>query len=362
MSSPESDPIGTVRIHPDDDPGHFFARRNIKVMSTGHKPYEGAGWVEFTFLAGQGAGGGNVLTNEEQSSEWPVQPWWRLATVLCLPNGMEDAQTLKERREQLREEWGDFFRLHMGDSYLSRSEVMQLRERFTSWITEQIVQVERERNQALAHDQQPYPTAWSYEQLSRVYAELVDGLKRQLEPLVGKESFDEHPGHQGLLEIAGEVFTEAKLGHRMSEMLLERDFERGPQGLADFFSQVESARTSWLDKERALTEAAREPWSIQVPDELEEAMYTGIRGWFDVEPLITGCLTQKGRDDVARGAAGAAYAVLEAADLLLAPRLRSGPLVRFAVGVPPDTYISDLYARFRAAGFELRLVAESEEG
>lgn len=356
---PILDPIGTVRIHPDDDPMDAASRRNIKVAVTKYEPYHGSGWVEFTFPSGTLAGGGNTLTNAEQPLSWPVQPWWQLAAVLELPIGQEDAQALAERRAEVREDWRSIVAgtlLHHGCRCSADIDGALADE-----ITKTIMLVKRERDQALAHDRQPYPTAWSYEKLSEVHNELVEGLKHQLEPLVGKEAFADHPGHQGLLEILGHVLTEAKLGHKMSEMLLERNYQRGPQGLADFFSEVESAQTKWLDRERALLSAPSQPWTIQVPDELEEAMRTGIRAWFDVESLITSSLTPTGRDDVARGAAGAAYAVLEAADLVLAPRLRSGPLVRFAVGVPPDMYISDLYARFRAAGFELRLTAEPKE-
>lgn len=365
MSSPENDPIGTVRVHPNDDPMEASARRRIKVESSDYSgPYEGCCWERFTTTFREGSPFGQDGTDPvtaEYVATWPVQPWWQLAAALSLPAGQEDAQTLRERREALREEWEDYFADQMGDSYLSRNEVVQLKERFVSWIIERTLQLERERDQAIAHDRQPYPTAWAYERLSEVHSELVEGLKRQLEPLVGEEAFTDHPGHQGLLEILGKVLTEAKLGHQMSEMLLERNYERGPQGLADFFSQVEAERVRWLDRERALLTAPSQPWTIQVPDELEEAMRTGIRAWLDVEPIVTGNFTLAGCDAIARGAAGAAYAVLEAADLVLAPRLRSGPLIRFAVGVPPDTYISDLYARFRAAGFELRLSAEKDE-
>lgn len=360
MNSPEQDPIGTVRIHPDDDPLVFHARRRIKMEASDYSgPYEGCCWdrLTTTFREGSpfGLEGTDPVTSEYVVS-WPVQPWWQLAAALELPVGREEHPTLKERRMELREEWQRILSDNLGSSYLSQTEVTSAKKALARTITEVVLQVERERDQAIAHDRQPYPTAWSYEKLSEVHSELVEGLRRQLEPLAGKESLDEHPGHQGLLEVLGKVLTEAKLGHQMSEMLLERNYERGPQGLADFFSEVEAAQNRWLDRERALLSAPTQPWTIQVPDELEGAMRTGIGAWLDTEDVET-----LRKEQLVRGAAGAAYAVLEAADLVLAPSLRSGPLVRFAVGVPPDMYISDLYARFRAAGFELRLAAEKVE-
>lgn len=358
-----SDPIGTVRVHPDDDPMKPAVRRRIKVESSDYSgPYERACWERLTSTFRKGSLFGQEGTDPVQSEyvlTWPVQPWWQVAAVLELPSAQEDAQTLVKRRAEVREGWLDFLIEVMGSSHMSGSEVVASREQIADRITTAVLLLERQRDQALAHDRQPYPTAWSYEKLSQVYNELTDGLKRQLEPLVGQQTLDDHPGHLGLLEVVGELCTEAKLGHRMSEMLLELDYDRGPQGLADFISSVRRAQAEMLDQEKQIEQGAKGPWSIVVPDELEEAMRTGIAGWLEAERADIHPLTP---EEIARGAAGAAYAVLEAGSLVLAPELRSGPLVRVALGLPSGMYISEVYARLRAAGFELQLSAEKIEG
>lgn len=84
MAEATVDPVGTVRVHPDDDRLNPGSRRRIAVDASDYAgPYEGCRWQRLTGV-GVGDGGCDPLHSRDVAG-WPVQPLAELAVVLGHP-------------------------------------------------------------------------------------------------------------------------------------------------------------------------------------------------------------------------------------------------------------------------------------
>lgn len=78
------DPVGTVRIHFDDNPKNPNARRRIAVDATDYcGPYEGCRWQRLTGVANDHLGSDPVHSDSVMG--WPIQPLAEVALVLGHP-------------------------------------------------------------------------------------------------------------------------------------------------------------------------------------------------------------------------------------------------------------------------------------
>lgn len=77
-SDPATDPVGTVRVHPDHDRCAVLTRRYIRTSTDLGAPTDPVPWALLT-------GWGHLFATDAYVDDWPVQPWSQLAGVLGHP-------------------------------------------------------------------------------------------------------------------------------------------------------------------------------------------------------------------------------------------------------------------------------------
>jgi hypothetical protein len=183
LGNPAEDPIGTVRIHPDDRPEDPEARRRIAVFAQDYAEegdYWGCRWQRFTTDMERGPEGHDSNTDPIHSDDvvaWPVQPLHEVAWVLF---GDKDVRA---------------------------------------------------------------PTPWAHEQVLRVFREYQEGIDDLLNSVLGP-SFAEAEvaggGTKKRIAVLAELCAEAKEKFAMDDLLNAHDWSRGTEGMADLFSALAS--------------------------------------------------------------------------------------------------------------------------
>lgn len=301
MVTTEVDPIGTVRVHPDDDPTDRNARRRIAVEDRDNSgAYAGCRWARLTTPSlGEGSYEDPDPVPFESVQDWPVQPWLELAHVFGHDSGytmdqlspiIDEAheagigaghkmgfckacgdnyqlmqlvwaaldgrragpagevppsdftRSQKSRRDLAMVDWKEFvFRtfdeaLHLGGIYpLGFSRAVSI---VAGRAVNESSALRQERDLAIAHDRQAYPTAEAYAKVCEVKNRFYDGLREILGRVVGEDALNSATGVEGLLALTRTVVIEAVQVARESELSVADDAEQNsyivvevPQGM-----------------------------------------------------------------------------------------------------------------------------------
>lgn len=294
---PRTDPIGTVRVHPADDPTKVNVRRRIAVEDFDNAgPYVGARWERLTSSRFEGTGSlveGCDPVHSDDVKTWPIQPWTSLVAVLHYEGNVTKAR--QDRIAATRTRWEVVINELLAEAFPTPAQQAHLRTnsvvaRLAARIAGEHETLVDERDRAVLHDVQPYPTADAYRKVCRTLSKLQDGIDEHLTGLLGDEYMADAVRGKGVksrVKVVRDLCEEAREKGVMDDLLQAHNWSRGSEGLTDLFSALvaEQARATPADQGEPDFDVVRLrlPKGIRLSDLQRRLRTAGIRIAIDLE-------------------------------------------------------------------------------